>query len=61
MRGKEIFMEKANEIIRLSEDEYSVHSQSHEEIYQVIRTERGWRCSCPDHVFRDEVQAHLEH
>ena len=53
LRGKEISLQE-NQIMRLAEDMYSVRSQSHEEYDQVIKTERGWRCSCPDHVFRDQ-------
>ncbi len=47
------------QVARLESDLYSVKSQSHEEYYQVIKTEAGWRCSCLDHVFRDQKCKHI--
>jgi len=47
------------EIVRLDHDLYSVKSQSRDEYYQVIKTESGWRCSCPDHVWRDQKCKHI--
>ncbi|MGI0069761.1 MAG: IS6 family transposase, partial [Nitrosopumilaceae archaeon] len=43
----------SNAIQRIDEHEYRVRSQSCEEIeYQVVSTESGWLCNCPDSVFR---------
>ncbi len=57
VRGREISL--IGEIARLEHDLYSVKSQTRNEYYQVIKTESGWRCSCPDHVWRDKKCKHI--
>ena len=57
VRGREISL--LGEIVRLDHDLYSVKSQTRDEYYQVIKTESGWRCSCPDHVWRDQKCKHI--
>lgn len=57
VRGREISL--IGEIIRFAHDLYSVKSQSRDEYYQVIKTESGWRCSCPDHIWRDKKCKHI--
>jgi putative transposase len=37
---------------RIDEHSYEVKSQSGNGLYQVISTEFGWACSCPDHMNR---------
>jgi transposase-like protein len=49
--GKEI-AEKADQIRRIDESHYQVKSQSSDKWYDVISTEFGFQCSCPDHTYR---------
>jgi len=51
MRGKEIAMSE-NQIKRIDATHYKVNSQSGNGAYNVLQTELGWICSCPDHVYR---------
>lgn len=44
---------------RVSESQYEVHSQRLESEYDVLSTERGWYCSCPDHVYREQKCKHI--
>ena len=39
-------------IKRVDEHEYQVKSQSHRGFYEVLSTEYGWACSCPDNQYR---------
>jgi len=49
MKGKEL----VNSVSRIDSTTYKVTSQSCPEIeYDVISTESGWICSCPDSVYR---------
>jgi len=36
-----------------------VASQSGNGEYEVIKTERDWMCSCPDHIFRNVKCKHI--
>jgi putative transposase len=51
-RGQAIAQVESN-VRRLDEHEYRVRSQSGNGEYQVISTEIGWRCECPDFTFRN--------
>ena len=51
MRGRAIF-ESSNQIKRLGSQFYRVKAQNGNGDYEVIKTESGWMCSCPDHTFR---------
>lgn len=57
-RGKAI-AEKAGQIIRINDKSYKVKSQSSETLYDVISTEIGWKCSCPDHTSRGVKCKHI--
>ena len=49
-RGRRIF-EHDNQIHRIDNIEYEVKSQTWpDRAYAVFHTERGWICSCPDHM-----------
>lgn len=51
-RGKKIAY-LANQVRRIDDLHYKVQSQSCPELeYDVISTETGWYCSCPDSVYR---------
>ena len=49
-RGRRIY-EYGGQITRIDDIEYEVKSQTWpDRAYAVFRTERGWICSCPDHM-----------
>ena len=49
-RGRRIY-EYGGQITRIDDIEYEVKSQTWpDRAYAVFRTERGWICSCPDHL-----------
>ena len=57
-RGKKI-AEKQDQIKRIDSHYYLVKSQSQNKYYDVISTEQGWECSCPDHTFRQICCKHI--
>lgn len=50
-RGKEI-ADKPNQIRRIDDYHYQVKSQTNDKWYDLISTEAGFKCSCPDAVYR---------
>ncbi len=48
-----------NNVERVDEFEYKIKSTSSNEIYQIISTELGWICSCPDHMYRGVKCKHI--
>jgi putative transposase len=48
-----------NHITRVDEFTYRVRSQSSNRDYDIIATELGFRCSCPDHMFRGVKCKHI--
>lgn len=58
LKGKEI-AEKPNQIRRIDSHNYQVRSQSHDKWYDVVSTDAGWKCSCPDSVFRKVCCKHV--
>jgi putative transposase len=56
-RGQEIA--KANQIRRIDSNTYIVKSQSSINEYDVLSTELGWICSCPDHMYRGVTCKHI--
>ena len=57
-KGKKI-AEKQDQIKRIDNHYYLVKSQSQNKHYDVISTEQGWECSCPDHTFRQICCKHI--
>ena len=57
-RGIEI-ANKKDQIKRLDENTYNVKSQNYVRIYNVISTEQGWICDCPDHTYRHLCCKHI--
>ena len=57
-KGIEI-IRKENQIERLDEHYYKVKSQTNKRIYDIILTELGWICSCPDNTFRRICCKHI--
>ena len=58
IRGQAIY-EKQGQIERNNSTHYFVKSQSSNGRYDVISTELGWTCSCPDHVYRHVCCKHI--
>ena len=58
MRGLQIAQLK-DQIQRIDDGTYKVSSQSGNGKYDVLSTERGWTCSCPDHQFRRVCCKHI--
>jgi putative transposase len=48
-----------NQLKRLDDQTYQVTSQSGSGLYSVVRRGRGWRCSCPDHIYREVKCKHI--
>ena len=57
-RGAEI-ASKPNQITRIDDLTYTVRSQSSNRIYELMSTEHGWICSCPDHMYRGVACKHI--
>jgi len=57
-RGKAIY-EANNQIKRLGSQFYRVKSQNGNGDYEIIKTESGWMCCCPDHTFRHVKCKHI--
>src|SRR5208283_1621025 len=58
MRGQEI-AKVEGQIKRLDDVTYSVNSQSGHGLYTVVKGSRDWRCSCPDHIYRETKCKHI--
>lgn len=50
IKGKEIALR--HDLIRVSDYQYKVHSQTTNREYDVIKVGGKWECNCPDHVYR---------
>ena len=48
-----------NQVKRLDDKTYQVISQSGHGLYTVVHRVRGWRCSCPDHIYREVKCKHI--
>jgi len=58
LRDKAI-AELGDQIKRIGAHAYKVSSQSGNGDYEVLMTEEGWMCSCPDHVYRRVKCKHI--
>lgn len=57
-KGREI-ANKENQITRIDDSHYKVKSQTTNKEYDVIATEKGFICTCPDHTFRKVCCKHV--
>ena len=57
--GKEIALNPNVQILRINDYTYHVKSQTTNREYDVISTEKGWICGCPDHTFRHICCKHI--
>ncbi len=57
MRGQEIA--KLGQINRIDDSTYQVNSQSGRGQYTVVKRSKAWRCSCPDHIYRETKCKHI--
>ena len=58
MKGEEI-ARQFGWVRRVDEFSYKVHSQRLDAEYDVLSTEAGWTCSCPDFQFREARCKHI--
>ena len=58
VRGQ-VIAERQDQIERVDDSRYFVKSQSSENTYEIISTEAGWTCQCPDHQFRKVCCKHI--
>jgi putative transposase len=58
-KGKEIALNPHVQILRINDNLYHVKSQTTNREYDVISTESGWICTCPDHTFRHICCKHI--
>ncbi|MGI0046349.1 MAG: IS6 family transposase [Nitrosotalea sp.] len=56
-KGKEIALK--SDLIRVSDYQYHVHSQTTKRDYDVIKVGTNWICNCPDHTFRKICCKHI--
>jgi len=59
LRGLEIAKAKENQIDKIDDFSYVVHSQSGNGNYLVSKAEDYWMCKCPDHRFRGVKCKHI--
>ncbi len=57
-RGQRI-AQLEGQITRLNAEHYQVRSQSGNGLYTVVKAWNGWRCSCPDHIYRETKCKHI--
>ena len=57
-KGKAI-AQLEGQVKRLNDHFYEVKSQSNGGYYEVLSTEIGWLCSCPDHIYRGVKCKHI--
>jgi len=59
MRGQAIY-KSGSQIKRLDAETYRVNSQSGHGLYTIANGGKyGWRCSCPDHIYREVKCKHI--
>jgi len=56
-KGKEIAMR--NDLKRVNVKRYEVRSMNRKIAYDVVSTQQGWVCTCPDHKFRKVTCKHI--
>lgn len=57
-RGVQIAVMR-DQVVRVSDNEYRVRSQSSGAVYDVVVTTHGGACSCPDHMYRGADCKHI--
>jgi len=45
-------------ILRINDNHYQMKSLATNRIYEIFSTEFGWKCTCPDHVYRKVTCKH---
>ena len=57
-RGK-VIANMTGQIKRFENNSFEVKSQSGNGKYEVVNTSLGWKCSCPDHIYRNVKCKHI--
>lgn len=55
----QLILKIQNGIVRVNEQRYVVKSQTSTRDYEVLSTEFGWICSCPDYQYRAQECKHI--
>ncbi len=58
MRGQQI-SKLEGQVSRVDDRTYQVKSQSGHGLYTLVKGYRDWRCSCPDHIYREIKCKHI--
>jgi transposase-like protein len=58
-KGKEIALDPHVQILRINDYTYHIKSQTTKREYDVVSTESGWICTCPDHTYRKVCCKHV--
>ena len=58
-KGREIALNPNVQILRINDYTYHVKSQTTNREYDVVSTEAGWICGCPDHTYRKICCKHI--
>lgn len=56
-KGKAIALK--SDLIRVSDYQYRVHSQTSNRTYDVVKVGTNWTCNCADHIFRKVCCKHI--
>jgi len=57
-RARKLLENPHTHILRINDDHYQMKSLATNRIYDIILTESGWSCNCPDHVYRKVTCKH---
>ena len=57
-RAKRLLANPNTHILRINDNHYQLKSLATNRIYEIFSTELGWKCSCPDHVYRKVTCKH---
>lgn len=57
-RARNLLANPNTHILRINDNHYQMKSLATNRIYNIISTESGWICECPDHIYRKVVCKH---
>jgi len=58
IRARKILSNPNVHIIRINDYHYQIKSLTSTRVYNIYSTESGWKCSCPDHKYRNVTCKH---
>jgi len=57
-RANNLLKNPNTHILRINDNHYQMKSLATNRTYEIYSTESGWKCSCPDHVYRKVTCKH---